>query len=90
MLNESKLFYHLEEIQGLANINRQYSETSDTKLKDIRQSVELSDKRLERIAMTEYKQLEQLREINTNLSYILFLLILFGAPILGAVWKYFQ
>ena len=77
MLNESKLFYHLEEIQGLANINRQYSETSDTKLKDIRQSVELSDKRLERIAMTEYKQLEQLRESNTNLSYILFLLILF-------------
>ena len=97
-MNESKLFYHLQSIDDLVGIS--YTELQDirqeiqdlvnisyTELQDIRQSIQLSD---ERIAETEYKQLELLRGINTNLSYILFVLILFGALILKAVWKYLQ
>ena len=94
-MNESKLFYHLQsindsvdnsraelqdmrqEIQDLVNI-------SDTELKEIRYSIQLIDMR---ITDTEHKQLELLREISTNLFYIL---IFFVALILGAVWEYLQ
>ena len=82
-MNESKLFCHLQRIDDLVDI-------SDTELKDIRQSIQLSDKRLERIAETEYKQLELLNKISNSLSYVIALVWLVTVMIVAATWEYLQ